>query len=52
MFTTQRAALHFLLRLVERDGVQTLNNLSVDRDLSLIGQTRKQFTLIDSLMND
>lgn len=33
-------------------GVRTWHNLSVDWDLYLIGQTRKQFTLIDSLMND
>lgn len=35
-----------------RDSVRTQHNLSADRDLCLIGLTRKQFTLIDSLMND
>ena len=52
MFTTQQVAHHFLLRLLEGDSVRTWHNLPVDRDLCLIGLTRKQFTLIDSLMND
>lgn len=52
MFTTEQAAHHFLLRLLDRDSVRTQHNLSVDQDLCLIGLTRKQFTLIDSLMND
>lgn len=38
--------------LSPRDSVQTQFNLSVDQDLCLIGLTKKQFTLIDSLMND
>lgn len=43
MFTTQQAARHILLGLLERESVQTRHNLSVDRDLCLIGPTKKQF---------
>lgn len=38
--------------LSPRDSVQTRHNLPADQDLCLIGRTRMQFTLIDSLVNE
>lgn len=52
IFATQQAAHKFLLGLVDSVSMVTQHNLLIDRNLCAIGQTKKQFMFIDSLMND